>query len=117
MADAPKLGHRHRGGLGAPPPVEKSRIDLTASPQREQGLRAEGITNAVDPPIEAGRVPPVRLDGRSMRRSGRTLQFATRVSPAFDERIRQIALRDGMLLVEVLEHALDAYEQCKTVKR
>ena len=50
------------------------------------------------------------MDGRTMRRSGRTVQFATRVSPKFDERIRQIAMRDGMLLVEVLEHALDAYE-------
>jgi hypothetical protein len=38
------------------------------------------------------------------------MQFATRVSPEFDERIRQIAMRDGMLLVEVLERALDAYE-------
>jgi len=46
-----------------------------------------------------------------MRRSGRTVQFATRVSPEFDERVRQIAMRDGMLLVEVLEHALEAYEQ------
>ena len=45
-----------------------------------------------------------------MRRSGRTVQFATRVSPEFDERIRLIAMREGMLLVEVLECALDAYE-------
>jgi len=50
------------------------------------------------------------MDGRTMRRSGRTVQFATRVSPEFDERIRQIATREGMLLVEVLECALDAYE-------
>lgn len=54
------------------------------------------------------------MDGRTMRRSGRTVQFATRVSPEFDERIRQIAMRDGLLLVEVLERALDAYEtSCK----
>ena len=45
-----------------------------------------------------------------MRRSGRTVQFATRVSPDFDERIRQIAMREGLLLVEVLERALEAYE-------
>ena len=50
------------------------------------------------------------MDGRTMRRSGRTVQFATRVSPEFDERIRQIAMREGLLLVEVLERALDAYE-------
>jgi hypothetical protein len=46
-----------------------------------------------------------------LRRSNRTVQFATRVSPEFDERIRQTALRDGLLLVEVLERALEAYEQ------
>jgi hypothetical protein len=38
------------------------------------------------------------------------LQFATRVSPAFDERLRNIAEQEGLLLVEVLEKALDAYE-------
>jgi hypothetical protein len=51
-----------------------------------------------------------RIDGRTLRRSGRTVQFATRVSPEFDERIREIARREGKLLVEVLEQALDAYE-------
>ena len=53
----------------------------------------------------------MRRDGRSARRSGRTLQFATRVSPAFDDRLRSIDERDGKLLVEVLEDALDAYEE------
>jgi hypothetical protein len=54
-----------------------------------------------------------RRDGRSARRSGRTLQFATRVSPVFDDRLRAIAEREGKLLVEVLEDALDAYEQSR----
>ncbi len=49
-------------------------------------------------------------DGRSLRRTGRTLQFATRVSPDFDARLRTIAENQGMLIVEVLEQALDAYE-------
>lgn len=62
---------------------------------------------------EAAASQPGRIDGRTMRRSGRTVQFATRVSPEFDERIRQIAMREGMLLVEVLERALDAYEASK----
>jgi hypothetical protein len=39
------------------------------------------------------------------------LQFATRVSVEFDDRLRAIAQRDGLMLVEVLERALDAYEQ------
>ena len=54
-----------------------------------------------------------RRDGRSARRSGRTLQFATRVSPEFDERLRAIAERDRKLLVEVLEEALEAYESSR----
>jgi hypothetical protein len=49
-------------------------------------------------------------DGRSARRTGRTVQFATRVSAEFDDRLREIAQREGLLLVEVLELALDAYE-------
>jgi hypothetical protein len=41
------------------------------------------------------------------------LQFATRVSPEFDNRLRSVAERDGKLLVEVLEEALDAYENSR----
>jgi predicted transcriptional regulator len=33
------------------------------------------------------------------------------VSPDFDNRLRDIAERDGKLLVEVLEEALEAYER------
>jgi len=51
-----------------------------------------------------------RIDGRSARRSNRTVQFATRVTAEFDNRIRAIATRDGLLLVEVMEQALEAYE-------
>ena len=59
-------------------------------------------------------MPPTartRLDGRSLRKTGRTLQFATRVSWEFDDKLRRIAQRDGLKLVEVLEKSLDAYEQ------
>jgi hypothetical protein len=53
-------------------------------------------------------------DGRTARRTGRTIQFATRVSADFDERLRNIAEREGILLVEVLERALNAYEVSAT---
>ena len=92
MADASKLKARSR--LGAPPTQEEASQNLQAP--------------------EAAPAPPahnIRRDGRSMRRSRRTVAFATRVSPEFDVRIRDIADRDGLLLVEVLERALDAYEQ------
>jgi hypothetical protein len=54
-----------------------------------------------------------RIDGRSLRKTGRTVQFATKVSLEFDDKLRRIAQRDGLLLVEVLERALDAYEEVK----
>ena len=117
MADASKLKTFRRGGLGAPPPLEEARVDLAPASQPDHGTPLpQGVANVE--PIRSTQaapptIPPPRLDGRTMRRSGRTIQFATRVSPDFDERVRQIAVRDGMLLVEVLEHALDAYEQSK----
>ena len=115
MADASKLKIPRRGGLGAPPSLEEARIDLVPAPQQERGapLPQKGSTlEPIQSPQTAMPITrPPRLDGRTMRRSGRTVQFATRVSPDFDERVRQIAMRDGMLLVEVLEHALEAYEQ------
>jgi hypothetical protein len=69
-------------------------------------MRMEARQATAPPPPRVG-----RIDGRTLRRSGRTVQFATRVSPEFDERVRRIAMRDGLLLVEVLEKALDAYER------
>lgn len=83
-------------GLGAPPPLDE------ASPNLQAPEHA---------PASPSRVP--RIDGRSLRRSNRTMQFATRVTVEFDERIRTIAQRDGLLLVEVMERALDAYEAAR----
>jgi hypothetical protein len=48
-----------------------------------------------------------------LRRTGRTLQLATRVSWEFDDKLRRIAQRDGLKLVEVLERALEAYEAAR----
>jgi hypothetical protein len=92
MADASKLKSRNR--LGAPPAPEEA----------SENLRAPEAA-----PV--AQMPHVRRDARSMRRTHRTVSFATRVTPEFDNRIRNIAERDGLLLVEILERALDAYEQ------
>lgn len=111
MADASKLKGLRRSGLGAPPPQHEARTDLATEPPQDASSGIEStvatrqLRHAAASAAQAG-----RMDGRTMRRSGRTVQFATRVSPEFDERIRQIAMREGMLLVEVLERALEAYE-------
>ena len=108
MADASKLKSMRRQGLGTPPPAEEARVDLAPLPESSPALR-----QAIPAPTPAPSVTPLqpRIDGRTLRRSGRTVQFATRVSPEFDDRVRQLAMRDGLLLVEVLERALQAYEQ------
>ena len=51
-----------------------------------------------------------RIDGRTLRRTGRTVPFATRVSEAFDDQFRMIAERDGLRFTELLELSLEAYE-------
>ena len=116
MADASKLKGLRRGGLGAPPPLDEARTDLVPAPQEHAAPLTQRVADAEPAQTPQTAMPagrPLRLDGRTMRRSGRTVQFATRVSPEFDDRVRQIALRDGMLLVEVLANALDAYEQSR----
>ena len=109
MADLTKL--KHRSSLGAPPPLAEASPNLEA-PETAPPAAAAHMAVVPAPALRAGEGVP-RRDGRSARRSGRTLQFATRVSPEFDDRLRSIAERDKKLLVEVLEDALDAYENSR----
>lgn len=96
MTDFSKMPKARRSNLPAPPAPDEASLNL------------EAPEHAPASPV----VPPkARIDGRTLRRSHRTIQFATRVSPEFDQRIRAIAERDNKLLVQVLEDALDAYEK------
>jgi hypothetical protein len=111
MADVSKL--KQRRTLGAPPSPAEASTNL-GQPENAPGtvLTDPGPGS---PPVEAqidrgNTVRYNRLDGRSLRRSNRVVQFATRVTPDFDQRIRAIAASEGLLIVEVLERALDAYE-------
>jgi hypothetical protein len=118
MADLSKL--KRRNTLGAPPPLEEASQNLSA-PEiapivTPDATRPRAAVTPLRKPHGAGKwqekgtLGPTRLDGRSLRKSGRTLQFATRVSWEFDDKLREIAQRDGLKLVEVLERGLDAYE-------
>jgi hypothetical protein len=109
MTDLTKL--KRRSSLGAPPPPAEASPNLEA-PETAPPATPVRRLSAVRPTAPAGEGVP-RRDGRSARRSGRTLQFATRVSPEFDTRLRAIAERDNKLLVEVLEEALEAYENVR----
>jgi hypothetical protein len=119
MADLRKL--KRRNTLGAPPPLEEASQNLRAPEVAPATVQhSHGVQNVVRSERRAEEQPaspppggPVRPDGRSRRRTGRTLQFATKVSWEFDDRLRRIADRDDKLLVELLELALDAYEKVK----
>jgi hypothetical protein len=101
MADLSKL--KRRNTLGEPPSIEEA----------SQNLQAPETAAAV---VQSGALPHEehhRIDGRTLRKTGRTVQFATKVSLEFDNKLRRIAQRDGLLLVEVLERALEAYEEAR----
>jgi hypothetical protein len=100
MADASKL--KGMRGLGAPPERDEARADLVIPSAREPGVQPAAVT---------------RIDARTLRRSGRTVHFATKVTPEFDNRLREIAAATGKMLTEILEEALRAYERENTTVR
>jgi len=54
-----------------------------------------------------------KVDKRSLRKTGRTEQFATRVSKEWLEKVKGIAEKENLKLVEVLEKMLENYEKKK----
>ena len=115
MADLSKL-KRRRSSIGLPPPIEEASRNLSA-PETAPVEVMEPVLVAATSVKSVRAQSKVRIDGRTRRRSGRSLQFATRVSWEWDEKLRQIAERDGLLLVEVLERSLEAYEARKSAKQ
>jgi hypothetical protein len=101
MADLSKL--KRRNTLGDPPSIDEA----------SQNLQAPEIAGEDLQPTALPHEEHHRIDGRSLRKTGRTVQFATKVSLEFDDKLRRIAQRDGLLLVEVLEQALEAYEKSR----
>ncbi len=109
MADFKNIRRRT---LGTPPPLEEASLNLAAPEVAPFSIPVPTPTRRGEGDTPVSRRAP---DGRSLRRSGRTLQFATRVSPEFDAKLRHIAERDDLLLVEVMEKALDLYEANRAV--
>ena len=94
MADLSKLKR-----LGAPPPMDEA----------SENLHAPETAPASTPVATAPTAS--RIDGRSLRSSGRKVQFSTRVTPEWDAEVRALAARDGIMLVEILERALELYKK------
>lgn len=105
MADISKLRKKAGGKLGTPPGPEEFATSL-AAPETAPAKKEEH-----KPENNGEEIPYVRRDGRSARKTNRTLAFATRVTTEFDREIRDIAEREGILLVEVLERAVESYKE------
>ena len=103
MADASKL--KRKSSLGAPP------SEAEASPNLHEPEIAPA--SPASPPLPANPATPYlrAFDGRSLRRTHRTLQLNLKVTPQFDALLREIAHRENLLLAEVLEKALFQYEE------
>ncbi|EAR0096000.1 hypothetical protein HX250_002552 [Salmonella enterica] len=127
MADASKLKNRTRKNLGNPPGPEEVATSLNspevapiavvpdAAEQTVPVPPASSVPETTTPATTqvSNSAPYIRRDGRSARKTYRIIPFATRVTPEFDNEIRDIADREGIKLVEVLENALIAYKAQK----
>jgi hypothetical protein len=60
---------------------------------------------------DAGGNADTKRDGRSLRRTGRTEPFSTKVKPETLETIHRIAAAEGMTMVKVLEAAINLYDR------
>src|SRR6185369_15909478 len=74
-----------------------------------RGKRLRGFPAESNIGLQKTEVDYTQIDGRYLRRSGRTVQFATKVTAEFDQNVRQIAHQKGYLIVEVLEEMMDIY--------
>jgi hypothetical protein len=106
----PELSERSLVRSGAPsgtmPPVGIASLPVTAPEHASPPLYPPR------PPIQ----PPLGttgggqyIDGRTRRRTGRIEQINVKVSSQFNSDLRGLADREGLLIVEVLERALDTY--------
>ena len=92
-----------RRSLGEPPPPSAARGNLA-----EPEVAAMSETGAA--PGNAGR-DAGRVDGRTLRRTGRTEQFATRVHPQFRDELVEVAQATGKRYNEILEESLALYRE------
>jgi hypothetical protein len=64
------------------------------------------------PPLEASEnLTSLNIDKRSLTKTGRTHQLGTRVRKEFLEKLKSIAYEERLKYVEVLERALECYEE------
>ena len=80
---------------------------------KKKRLEAPPLPEETTPNLQAPEVLGSKVDKRSLRKTGRTEQFATRINKEWLEKMRGIAAKEDLKLVEVLEKMLEIYEKVK----
>ena len=93
----------------------RSEENIPAPPEDVQGYgmppqRGDCFNNLQQP--EVAPYPDLyQIDRRTLRKTGRTEQFNTRVKKGFREKVRFLAARDGISMAEVIELSVEMYEK------
>ncbi|MCW0345884.1 hypothetical protein NB703_003977 [Pantoea ananatis] len=115
MADLSALKNKSKSkGLGSPPGPDEYATSLNSpevapAPDIAEAVKESSL--AAGASEQSNQEPYIKRDGRSMRKTNRTIPFATRVSAEFDQRFRDIAYQEDLKIVELLEKALQAYAE------
>jgi hypothetical protein len=124
MADASKL---KRFGT-RPPSIDEAREDLIPEPQaveHEREVPPQPRVTSTAPSPNSSKSPRQsdpqpenveiddydRVDGRSLRKTGRTIPFSTRLNMDTDRLIRRLAGKHKMLIAEVVERGARLLEK------
>ena len=91
----------------APPSAAPAPVAATIAPSPPQPVP--------EPPPPA--YPRTIVDGRTLRKTGRTVQLGTRVTEQFAIDLRTDAEADGLMIVEVLEEAVAARRRLRALAR
>lgn len=97
MTNVSKLKTTRR--LGKPPSIHDASSNLSA-PE---------IAPAYVSTHYNAKEPPHHRDGRTLRKTNRTIIFAVRVTQELNDQIRSTAEKEGLMLAEVFERAWKAY--------
>ncbi len=121
MATIGKRKTPRKNPLGTPPTVEQARDNLNepeTAPAIDTSVNVAPVVKKVTPknPKKGGAATGTkrteqRVDGRSLRKTGRTEQFATRVSPDFKKELYSVAQMTGKNYNVILEESLELYKQ------
>lgn len=119
MATIEKRKKARKNPLGTPPSVEESRGNLM---EPEAAPAIVTSTKKTTSPPEEGRGArrttttkngAVSTDGRTLRKTGRTEQFSTRVHPDFKQELFAVAQTTGKNYNVILEESLELYKKHK----